>query len=257
MKEAVQLKDGEYTLWGFYHHPFPDDKKACVLIFHGFSGCQPGPHFMFRDLSRLLEKESISSLRFDFLGSGESDGDFDDMTFSDEVREAELILTLAKELGYKKIGVVGLSMGGGVAAMLAGRRPKDIDALCLWSAAGDLPRLFEEGATEDMKKSIEKLGITDVGGLLLSKAFIDEMRSGEVNIYGTVSNYEGPVLIVHGDADPTVPIEHAYKYKEIFGDKGELFVVKGADHVYSNKVWTNNVLEKTVSFLKLHLRVGK
>lgn len=253
MQEAVQIKDGEYTLRGFYHHPIPDPKEACVLIFHGFSGCQPGPHFMFKLLSRLLEKESIASLRFDFLGSGESDGNFEDMTFLMEVKEAELILDYAKKLGYKKIGIVGLSMGGGVAAMTAGRRPKDVDASCLWSAVGDAPRIIKENTTEDMERSMEELGVVDVGGLLLSKAFTDEMDSGMIDIYKTVSNYSGPILIVHGDADTTVPIENAYKYKDIFGNRGELFVVKGSDHVYSNKIWVNDVLEKTVAFLKLHL----
>ena len=42
--------------------------------------------------SRLLARQGIASARFDFLGSGESDGEFQDMTLSGEIADAGAIL---------------------------------------------------------------------------------------------------------------------------------------------------------------------
>ena len=135
MQKAVEIESRNLTLRGMLH--IPDNapgKVPVVCIFHGFTGTKVEPHFIFVKLSRRLEKTGIASLRFDFGGSGESDGDFEDMTILTELDDAKAILDYAKSLPFadaERIGVVGLSMGGTVASLLAGDRKEEVAALCL------------------------------------------------------------------------------------------------------------------------------
>ena len=97
MQKAVEIESRNLTLRGMLH--IPDNapgKVPVVCIFHGFTGTKVEPHFIFVKLSRRLEKTGIASLRFDFGGSGESDGDFEDMTILTELDDAKAILDYAK-----------------------------------------------------------------------------------------------------------------------------------------------------------------
>src|SRR5690554_6935674 len=138
MQKAIELTVKGKTLRGMYHRPDQEGKYPTVILFHGFTGDKLEPHRIFLKLSRRLAAGRTAMLRFDFSGSGESDGDFEEMTFSSEVREAEAIVDYAQSLPTtdgENLGVVGLSLGGAVAATLAGRRPEALRALVLWAAA--------------------------------------------------------------------------------------------------------------------------
>ena len=88
---------------------------------------------------RVLEAKVISTFRFDFLGSGESDLNFKDMTFKDELACARVILEEALKMeNCTEIYVLGHSMGGAVASELAKLYPQVISKLVLWAPAFNL-----------------------------------------------------------------------------------------------------------------------
>ena len=91
MQHYCEIPTPKGTLRGFFHKPNQDKHPVC-LIFHGFTGQKTGTKFSYVQLSRMLESKGIASFRFDFLGSGESDGNFVDMTFQDELSCARVIL---------------------------------------------------------------------------------------------------------------------------------------------------------------------
>ncbi len=239
----ITKKDGK-KLRGFHHKASND---SVVIMFHGFTGCQPGPHFIFHKLSRKLNKENISALRFDFLGSGESDGEFEDMTFLGEVEDAQDILDFAIGLGYKNIVILGLSLGGAVASYLAGLRGKELEGVILWSAVGDFSVFTPQYDTEEIKKNLEKYGKIDIGGHYLGKAFLEQTK--EITLYDKIEKFKGSVLIIHGDKDEVVPVEQAYEYKKVLGDRAYLGIIKGADHTYNTKAWEEEVMDLSISFL--------
>lgn len=257
MQKAVELHKNGMTLRGMLHKPNDvSEKLPIALIFHGFTGNKMEPHFIFVKLSRRLEQAGIASLRFDFLGSGESDGEFKDMTLSGELDDAEAILNYAKSLEFvdkEKIFAVGLSMGGAVASMLAGRHPQDIAALCLWAPAGNMGQLIQERI-----KQIQAAGVNigsmeyfDLGGNLVGKGFIEDVLS--LDIFSVAAPYDKRVLILHGDRDEAVPLKTSYRYLEVYGDRAKLHVIEGADHTFNKWEWEQEVIEKTVEFLKSHV----
>src|SRR5690554_81287 len=175
MQQAVELVVDGKTLRGMYHRPAGEGPYPTVLLFHGFGGNKLEPHRIFLKLSRGLAAAGIAALRFDFSGSGESDGDFEEMTFSSEMHEAEAIVDYALSLpatDSENLGVVGLSLGGAVAATLAGRRPDTLRSVVLWAAAErDVMVQGFSRRMEEKKPYRDDRGCYDLGGLWLNGSF--------------------------------------------------------------------------------------
>ena len=251
MQKAVEIQSGNLTLRGMLH--VPDDvsgKIPVVVLFHGFSGTKVEPHFVFVKLSRHLEKAGIASVRFDFGGSGESDGEFRDMTLFTELGDANAILDYAKSLPFAdpgRIGVVGLSMGGTIASVLAGDRGEDVAALCLWAPAGSMKDRILESRTEEEIKFFRSQGWLDMGGNVIGTGFLDSVF--ELDVFGRAARYKGSVLLIHGDDDRLVPHSVSMQYLGIYGSNAVLHTVKGGDHTFNKKKWEEEVLDYTVGFL--------
>lgn len=62
-----------------------NNNKQIVIMSHGFRGSSIGPARTFVDFSRILNKEGISTLRFDQPNCGNSEGDFLDSSFNEWV----------------------------------------------------------------------------------------------------------------------------------------------------------------------------
>lgn len=256
MQKSIEIQSDGLTLRGMLHIPYGQiHKTPIVCFFHGFAGNKMEPHFIFVKLSRMLETRGISSVRFDFNGSGESDGDFIDMTISKELKDAKNILDYVKSLDFvdtTKIGLLGLSMGGAVASMLAGDRKNDVKTLCLWAPAGTIKELILQSQTKDQVKSMSQLGYTDVGGLLLGKTFLQDLM--RVDIYGKSAEFDKNVLLLHGDKDETVPMVASEKYLEIYKNRAVLHIVKNGDHTFNTKKCEDEVLEYSIRFLEGELK---
>ena len=149
MMKAIEFVRDGFVLRGTEHLPNQISSSIpAIILFHGFTAnrCEFG--FSFVRLAKRLETAGIAVYRFDFMGSGESDGDFSDMSVSTELEDAHAILNYVRSLEYidsKRIGVLGMSMGGCVASLLAGLRPHDIQSLCLWAPAGFIPDMARNG----------------------------------------------------------------------------------------------------------------
>lgn len=256
MQKAVEIQSRGLTLRGMMHIPEGiTGKVPIVCIFHGFTGNKMESHFIFVKLSRMLKDKGIASVRFDFGGSGESDGEFIDMTMSNELEDAKAILHYARSLDFvdaDKIGVVGLSMGGAVASMLAGDCKEYIRSLCLWAPAGNMGELIMHDRSKEDLEQIRKTGYWDLGGLLLGAGFIDDVLS--LDIFGKAAGYDKNVLLLHGNKDDTVPISTSEKYLKIYGTKAALHVIEGADHTFNKKDWEGEVLSYTAGFLQEELK---
>jgi alpha/beta superfamily hydrolase len=258
MQTAVEIKSRELNLRGMLHKPDNLDinsKVPIVIIYHGFGGNKMGPHFIFVKLARLLEKAGIASIRLDFAGTGDSDGDFIDMTMGTELEDANNILDYVRKLEFvdkERIGILGLSMGGAIASMLAGDRKDDISTLCLWAPAGNMEEvILSEHYISNNYEKYRQDGYFDVEGLLLGTGFVDNIR--QIKIYEKAAAYDKKSLIIHGDKDDVVLLKASEKYIDVYGELSQLKVIKDAGHTFDKKEWEEEVLESTVDYLKEEL----
>jgi pimeloyl-ACP methyl ester carboxylesterase len=246
---------------GMMHVPSGADEThrvPVVLILHGFAGNRIGTGFSNAELSKRLAAEGIASVRFDFLGSGESDGRFQDMSVLTELQDAESILDFARRQPFAdpgRIAVHGMSQGGLVAALLAGSHPEELVCESLWSPAFSIGDKWKRGIAEDLDPDVlQRDGYVDAGGLRLGEIYYRDAVN--TDFYGIAAGFKGDVSIVHGTKDKVVPIAFSRKLKQVLGDRAVLTEIEGAGHDYEKIAYAEARQDLAVRFLKKEL-LGK
>jgi len=233
----------------------PDETPAPgIVMCHGFTGQRMEAHFLFVKAARELCAMGLNVLRFDFRGSGESDGRFRDMTVSREIEDALQALHAMRAeptVDAGRVGLIGLSLGGLVAACTAAR-DGDVKALVLWSAVADMGEIVRERWEMPSEPGAGGREYYEHGSHEIGAEFLrDAMR---VKPLEEIAAYDGPVLVVHGDADQSVPLDHAHRYtRAIPSDQAQLIVVEGGDHTFSTVALEKKVIGATAAFLKERL----
>lgn len=109
--------------------------KKIVILAHGHGGTKIETGRLFVHTARALAEAGINALRFDFFGSGESSGDFCEMSPVTEIDDLKRVVAWARRQRYTSIGLLGLSFGGGVSICTANQlKPGSIQALVTWSS---------------------------------------------------------------------------------------------------------------------------
>lgn len=261
--KPVTFENQGQQLVGILHTPdvFEHGGKAPgVVMFHGFTGNKIENHRLFVHTARSLCDSGFVVLRFDFRGSGDSDGEFEDMTIPGEISDAEkalVFLTEQRGVNKEEVGVLGLSMGGRVAAILASR-DKRVRFAVLYSAALSplVSRLLSsttkgtQEVAESMRMLVSGEAIQVRDGWYLKKSFFDTLDDTvPLDVMGKI---KVPILIVHGDLDQVVPLSDSTKGFEIvknLNEKNELYVIEGGDHVFTEREHTQEVIRKTRDWL--------
>ncbi len=245
MKQAI-IKNGIFQIYELpeNHAPFPT-----IVMLHGFTGNHLEPSFLFARFSKEAKKRGYATVRFDFKGSGNSDGEFYNMTSKTELEDALSILRTVKEdnrFDKDRLFVIGLSMGGTIALRMVGNSPNTIKACVLWSAASYNKEIFSQSFKTMKKDLVETETGYDVYGLEVSKNFMDEILS--YNAVDEAKKFNGPYLLVHGSKDPTVPLEISIKASQNLPN-AKLHIVENADHTYRSIKWSQELFDVTLAFL--------
>ena len=244
MQHYCEIPTPKGTMRGFFHKPDLDRHPVCI-IFHGFTGQKTGTKFCYVQLARMLEAKGIATFRFDFLGSGESDLNFKDMTFKDELACARVILEEALKMeNCTEIYVLGHSMGGAVASELAKLYPQVISKLVLWAPAFNLPAALDY-LTGKVEPSSH--GLYDQGGYEISQTFVDDILARD--FYADLDTYKNELLVIHGTNDTTVPFDISKIYVPKFNQQLKFVPIEGANHNYDTVEHIKEVLKLSLDFL--------
>ncbi|MBO3746140.1 alpha/beta fold hydrolase [Streptosporangiaceae bacterium NEAU-GS5] len=249
------FRHGGLTLRSTIHLPDDADRAPTAVLIHGFTNNRMETGACFVRLSRLLERHGIASVRFDLSGHGESDGDFFDVTITGEIAETISVIRDVRALDFadpSRIALVGMSMGGVVAGIVAAEEP-GIRAVCLWAPAAVAP--FEIGSGylkgRDIGAHVAAKGYFDADGHRMSPALVEDIT--KLDVYGRSAAYTGPVHIIHGSDDDIVPIEYGRRYLDHYTGNATFDVVDGADHGFGSVPHRAHLHESTVNFLRDHL----
>ena len=243
MQHYCEIPTFKGTMRGFFHKPNVDKHPVCI-IFHGFTGQKTGTKFSYVQLARMLETKGIATFRFDFLGSGESDLNFKDMTFKDELACARIILeeTLKME-NCTEVYLLGHSMGGAVASELAKLYPDVIKKMVLWAPAFNLPVALDY-LTGKMEPNQE--GLYDDGGFEISQDFVDDILARD--FYQNLDTYKNDLLVIHGSEDKTVPYDISKIYIPKFGKQLQFVTIEGGNHNFDTIDQIKEVLRLSLEF---------
>ena len=231
------------------------EKCPMVVFCHGFGGTKDGP--LFELICDTLQAHGIASVRFDFNGHGESEGAFKDMTVPNEIEDAKKVAEYVCDLRYvSDLAIVGHSQGGVVASMTAGELSEVLGkpafrAVALMAPAAVLREDAIRGNTFgkqydplDPPEYVQLWGTQQLGANYIRTAF-------SLPIYETAAKYQGPALIIHGNADRIVPYTYGERFHQIW-PKSEFVMQEYVDHGFSQNIYrsTDIVAQYLIGKLK-------
>lgn len=127
----------------------------------------------------------------------------------------------------------------------------------LWDATS-----FVETQPRVNRERIALLGFSLGAYLSLANSAIDHRVKAVVEFFGGMPKEMKlfmrrlcPVLILHGEADPTVPVEEAYQLQKLLQKKGIAYEIKiypGAGHGFESEIWRDAGM-KGLQFLQKYL----
>lgn len=252
--EQVTIQGDHGKLSAILQRPDNGKNVPLVILCHGFTADKNRP--LLTDIANDLEQEGIASLRFDFNGHGQSEGNFSDMTVPNEISDAKHVYEYARKLPWvTSISLAGHSQGGVVASMTAGELGTDkIKALALLAPAAvlreDAIRGILMGKQYDSSNPPAKIPVHD--GLMLGRNYVKTAQT--LPIYETASQYQGPVYMLHGLADVIVPYTYSLRYQRIYFH-GKVDLVPNEDHSFTHD--TAGAARKVAEFFKAQLLNAK
>ena len=186
----------------------------CVVACHGLSASKDSDKYLL--LADELAASGLAVARFDFRGCGESSGVEAETTIASRIEDVEAVLGLLRAHPRLdgRFGLLGSSLGGFVALQVAaGRAGMPVVS---WNAPASLTEL----ANDDIEE-----------GRGLGVRFALEYATGR---YALAPPGVAGHLVVHGEADEVVGLEHGVALHERAADPCELIIIPGADHRLSD-----------------------
>lgn len=209
--------------------------KAYAIFAHCFAGSRHTPGAS--RISKRLTEHGIATLRFDFPGLGQSEGDFAQTSFSQNVDDIVAVAQwLEKHFTAPQL-IMGHSLGG-AAVLKAATRPELKKMLKMVATVG---------APFDPAHSVlhyaDKIGEADTNGsvhvtlggreLVISRHFLEDLA--ETNPEEYLGKVRKPLLVVHSPIDVTVGIDNAQTIFQLTRYPKSLMALDKADHLLTRQ----------------------
>ena len=239
---VVFTNDG-MQLVGMVHRPEGEPHPPAVVFFHGCTTTRNEAHGLFVKVGRALARRGILAFRFDFRYNGESEGDFRDLTLSAEVSDGiRAVETVVRDHGAdpSRIGLVGMSMGGAIGAIVAGRLRDRISACALLNPVSrPVDDLLALAARHSLDTATFPIAFKT---FLFGERFVRELDS--IRPLEEIGRATCPFLLVNGTGDATVDPARSREYLDAIHTSGglaELCELPGADHLFSSIHWEHQI----------------
>lgn len=228
--DELWLQNGSNRIFGILYRPEGVEKAPVVIVSHGYGGT----HQAGKDYAEALAPMGYAVYMYDFCGGSNhsrSDGKTTQMSIFSEAGDLKAVIDALGDKEYidgDHVTLIGESQGGMVSSLVAAERGSGIERLILIYPAlcikDDWVKMYP--ALSDMPQEV------DFWGMILGHAYLEGLY--DLDVYKTISQYEGPVSIFHGDKDQVVSVSYSERAKEAYKN-ATLTVLPGEGHGFSAK----------------------
>lgn len=233
---------------GDVHLPEHIDGAPVLIICHGFKGFKDWGGFP--RAADYFAGEGFVTVRFNFSLNGVEE-DFMEFTALDRFarntisREVEDVRTLIDALidgtllppgcDVSRIGLIGHSLGGGVAIVQANEDER-VSAVTTWAAVADFMRWGKK--TRDLWREKGRLEIENArtGQIMpVDIRMLEDLENNadRFNIPNAAAKLHRPLLIIHGEQDVSVPLDEARRISAAADPAHTvLHVLPNSDHTF-------------------------
>ncbi|RDY70372.1 alpha/beta hydrolase [Halobacillus sp. SY10] len=231
-----------------------EEGERAVLLLHGFTGHSAD----VRMLGRFLQKHGYTTHAPIYAGHGQELEALIEARPEDWWADVQNALNHLRELGYEKIAVAGLSLGGVLGLKLAYSEPiKGIITMCspmFFDNEKQLTQGFEfkarqykqlEGKDkETIDREVEEL-------LDESKEMFKQLGGFITEVHDEVDQIYTPTFVVQAENDEMINTESAnYIYEQVEADQKDIKWYKNSGHVITMDKEKEQLHEDVLAFLE-------
>lgn len=213
--------------------------RPVIVCCHGFTGDKVGANQLMLNLGKGIAAAGFTVIRFDFAGSGESEGEFAAETtvggWQEDLRSVVAWLRSKPEFAGSPLYLLGHSLGGLIVLT------SDLDAVAGRIALAPVihpienfreiilgPDLWDQSARGEAIANFYSKGFR------LEPGFVTDLLARNYAPLTVASAYKTPLLIVHGDKDAAVPLAGSQELYHHYTGAKEIAVID-ADHVFTGQ----------------------
>jgi len=228
--KEIRLKADGLELAGQLHIPSRGKAHPALCICHGIPAIPHDPTDKgYALLAQRFCRAGFITLIFNFRGTGKSEGNLDVLGWTRDLQAALDFLYNLKRVDKSHFCLLGFSGGAAVSVYIAAHDPQ-VSLVVTCACPADFRSLSQREAPLDTIQRFRQIGAIRDRDFPPS---IEEWQRG----FETISPIEWidrisprPLLLVHGDADELIPLEHARRLYQKAKEPKELKIIPGAKH---------------------------
>ena len=231
-KNGLNLKSDNINLVGEIYLPDTGEKQYPAICFcHGIPAVPYNPNEP--GYSILAEKfcaEGFITLIFNFRGTGLSEGNLDLLGWSRDLKAAIDCLRTLDEVDKSHLSLIGFSGGAAVSIYHAATDAGEISSVIALACPAYFHRFSPNDQGESLIEHFRNIGvIRDKGFPSSAEDWVKGFTTiAPVQWIDKISPH--PLLLIHGDKDDVVPIEHCFELYKKANEPKNMAVIPGAEH---------------------------
>lgn len=207
--------------------------RAVALLAHCFTCSKDSP--AAARIARALAESGLATLRFDFTGLGNSQGDFANTNFSSNVED---LVAAAEALATEGPGAPSILIGhslGGAAVIAAAGKVGGVKAVVTLGAPADPEHVLTH--IEGDREVLARDGVAPVviGGrhFTIRQSFIDDIQAQPQS--AAIEGLNAALLVMHAPADSIVPVENGERIFARARHPKSFVSLDGATHLLNKR----------------------
>jgi len=233
IKERVSFKADGLELVGEIFQPGTAGPYPGICICHGIPAEKPAATTPIKDrgYAELAERicgEGFLTLVFNFRGTGASQGSFDILGWTQDLKAALDYVYEQPALNRKSLSLLGFSAGAATVICVAAEDDR-VTSVVSAAAPADFEGLLNEAGPEAVITRYREIGIIRDEYPISREEWLDGFR--KVKPVERVADISPrPLLVMHGSDDDVVPVSHGRELYRTAGSPKDIVIIKGLGH---------------------------
>lgn len=244
MNKDINLKVDNLNIRGKLY--FPNDMRPpfpTVILCHGVpSGVVDPTDGGYPLLAKTIRNEGFAVVTFSFRGTGISDGNFDIVGWTHDLKAMIDHAWSLPEVDDRSLFLVGFSAGAAVSVYVAAQ-DKRISGVIANACPSDFDFISQAEQPEKAITYFRKVGIIrDPQYPSSGKNWLESFHKVKA-LHSVAEIAPRPLLLLHANQDNVVPVFHAQRLYEQAGEPKQIIVIEGSEHrLRRNKMAVDTII---------------
>lgn len=226
-----------------------DNIKDFIIISHCFTCSKL--YKLYNNISNTLVENDYGVVRYDVMGLGHSEGDFNDTSFTTNVEDLISVYDYISKNYKAPSYLFGHSLGGLVSIKAANILNSIVGVATVGSPSNfdNLIRLFS--SYEEQLKEKDNIIVNLAGrNINIGLDYLKDLRTESIN--NIIKDFKKSIIIFHSDSDRIVPYDQGLKLFNSIESEKSFITLKDVDHLVNKSEDSQYIGDILYAWLENH-----